>query len=496
MQPLGISRHFDSIYSVAITEVAVYVGGHFGFVESPTSNDPWPGLDNVGYGTGQGLAGYGLGDQVVRRDHIAALNPADGKSLEWNPTDGSNSFEGNKAMEATPRGLFIGGDGMFQGGVRTGRVAFYGFNSVAFPAALPETTITAPIEGRVVPADEPLDVTGTAQVANGSVGRVQVQIQDRSSGQYLTAGNTWTNAATTVNATLGAGTTNRTWTLAGPLIEGNRNLVSAQAFTAAVGGTGDTTKATKKFESFGISDQTPTTSISGPSGIQTSTTFTVTGTASDDKGVNSLSYWFRDVQGRYLQNDGTVDSIYNSFRGAPDVIGATSATWSYEVTLPHEGVWRGSATATDTIGQADLRSATRDWIIDSNAVAPTVTIGAPVAMTPPFAAPTYVVEPGAKMTFSGNAFDDEGLKDVEITLRNSSTGENLGADGTWGLGVSQGRYRVSPVNIAGTSFNWLHDTLQPLAGHLRLHGPGDRRQRPVDVDEQPGKADHRGTVRR
>ncbi len=34
-----------------------------------------PGLDNVGYGTGQGLAGYGLGDQVVRRDHIAALDP-------------------------------------------------------------------------------------------------------------------------------------------------------------------------------------------------------------------------------------------------------------------------------------------------------------------------------------------------------------------------------------------------------------------------------------
>ena len=48
------------------------------------------------------------------------------------------------------------------------------------------------------------------------------------------------------------------------------------------------------------------------------------------------------------------------------MIGATNATWSYEVTLPHEGVWRGSATATDTIGQADLRSAIRDWRIDSH----------------------------------------------------------------------------------------------------------------------------------
>ena len=48
--------------------------------------------------------------------------PDHGKALEWNPTSGSNSFEGDKAMEATPRGLFIGGDGMFKGGVRTGRV--------------------------------------------------------------------------------------------------------------------------------------------------------------------------------------------------------------------------------------------------------------------------------------------------------------------------------------------------------------------------------------
>ena len=56
---------FDSVYSVAISEVAVYVGGHFNYMESPTAPDPWPGLDNVGYGRGQGLAGYGLGDDIV-----------------------------------------------------------------------------------------------------------------------------------------------------------------------------------------------------------------------------------------------------------------------------------------------------------------------------------------------------------------------------------------------------------------------------------------------
>ena len=459
VQPLWISRHFDSIYSVAITEMAVYVGGHFGFIESPTSDDPWPGLDNVGYGTGQGLAGYGLGDQVVRRDHIAALNPIDGKSLEWNPMGGSNSFEGDKAMEATARGLFVGGDGMFKGGVRTGRVGFFDFNSVANPAPLPDTTITSPIEGRVVANNTPFDITGTARVTTGSVGRVQVQVQDRSTSQYLSADNTWTSTATWVDATLGAGTTTRGWTLPGRVIATNRTLkISARASTAPTGGTTDSTPATKLIESFGIEDQTPTTSINGPSGIQTSTTFTMTGTANDDKGVNSLSYWFRDDQQRYLQDDGTVSPIYNTFRGTPDVIGATSATWSYEVTLPHEGVWRGSATATDTIGQADLRSAVRDWTVDSNAVAPTVQISDPVAMTPPFAVPALTVEPGGPITFAGSASDDEGLKNVEVSLRNTATGEALGNDCTWGVGVNAGTCRVSPVNISGANYDWTYTT--------------------------------------
>ena len=41
VQPIWLTRNFDSIYSVAITEDAVYLGGHFQFTESPTScGDP------------------------------------------------------------------------------------------------------------------------------------------------------------------------------------------------------------------------------------------------------------------------------------------------------------------------------------------------------------------------------------------------------------------------------------------------------------------------
>ena len=192
---------------MAITEQAVYVGGHFGFIESPEScpTNLYPGLENVGYGTGQGLSGYGLGDEVVRRDHIAAISPTTGRALEWYSV--SNSFEGDKAMEATPRGLLVGGDGMFKGGVRTGRVGFYDFNSVAFPAALRTPRSPRPIEGRVVENNTPFTITGTARVATGTVGRVQVQIQDRDSGQWLQDNGTaftttFSNTNNSLNATL------------------------------------------------------------------------------------------------------------------------------------------------------------------------------------------------------------------------------------------------------------------------------------------------------
>jgi hypothetical protein len=241
-------------------------------------------------------------------------------------------------------------------------------------------------------------------------------------------------------------------------ITGNREL-QVMAKTFAVTGGSDPTKATKKLESFGIQDQTPTTSISGPSGsVLTSTTFIATGTASDDKGVNALTYWFRNSSNQYLQEDGSVSSNFNTFRGQPDVAGATSATWQYEVTLPHEGEWRMSATAIDNAGQSDLRSATRDWLITSTGVAPTVAINAPAPMTPPTAAPALTVAPGSPMTFSGTANDEANLANVEISLRNNTTREQLASDGTWGTDVVQGWYRISPQTISGASYNWSYTT--------------------------------------
>jgi PKD repeat protein len=451
-QPIWISRHFDSVYSVAITEQAVYVGGHFQFQESPTASDPWPGLDNVGYGTGQGLSGYGLGDEVVRRDHLGALDPASGKALEWYPT--SNSFEGNKALEATSRGLFSGGDAMFQGGVRTGRVAFFDLNSIT--PETNQTTITSPIEGRVIPGGQQFTIEGDA-IAPSGVRRVQVEVVNAANRYLQDDLLTW-GASNTINATLGDPITNgRHWSLG--LTINSTEVLTVKAKTFATNGTNDATKATKKIETFVFSDLAPDTTVTGPTGtLITSTTFLVTGRATDDFGINSIQLYFRDVNDNYVDADGQLQPDYTTFRIDPDVVGATNATWSYLVTLPHEGDWRIGAMASDNTGQSDLRWAVKDVTVDSSGAAPSVTVTAPIAVTPPTTAPTLTLAPGSPLTFSGTATDDQTLVNVEISLRNTTTRENLAADGTWGTGVQSGFHRISPLNLNSASYNWTYTT--------------------------------------
>ena len=460
MQPAWISRLFDSVYSVAISEVAVYLGGHFNYMESPTAQQPWPGLDDVGYGRGQGLAGYGLGDDIVVREHIGAVDPATGTAIEWNP--GSNSFEGNKAMLVHPRGLITGGDATTQGGMNIGRIAAYEFASVPAPGAN-ETTIVNPIEGRVEESDVEFVVDGTATATSG-VRRVQVEVFEMDTKRYLQDDlRTW-GPANTINAQLGAANARATtWRL--PLTLAGNHRLQVLARTYALNGTNDPTKATKKFETFGLADQTPTTAITGPAGsVIPSRTFTLTGTATDDVGVNALTLTLRDGQNRYLQADGTTDTTYNSFRTTPDVVGARNATWSYEVTVPTEGEWKAQAIAIDTAGQADLRSSDDTWIVSDTAVAPSVAITSPVAMTPPTANPPLSLAPGGALTFTGSATDDEGLNDVEVTISNSGTREYLASDGTWGADRIQGWHRITPPgSLAGRTTNWTWTTPFDLA---------------------------------
>ncbi len=97
----------DSLLSVAVTGHAVYVGGHQRWMNNPDGND-WNGPGSV------------------PRPGIAALDPATGMPLAWNPGRNPRGA-GAYALLATPAGLWVGSDTNWIGDYdyRRDRVAFF-----------------------------------------------------------------------------------------------------------------------------------------------------------------------------------------------------------------------------------------------------------------------------------------------------------------------------------------------------------------------------------
>ncbi|MBP2707325.1 hypothetical protein JOL79_26425 [Microbispora sp. RL4-1S] len=79
----------DSLYSVAVTGAAVYVGGHQRWLDNPL------GSDSAGRG-------------AVSRPGIGAINPGTGRALAWNPT--RERGIGVKAFLSVKKGLLVGSD--------------------------------------------------------------------------------------------------------------------------------------------------------------------------------------------------------------------------------------------------------------------------------------------------------------------------------------------------------------------------------------------------
>jgi hypothetical protein len=81
----------DSLYAVAVTGAAVYVGGHQRYLNNPYGSDA-----------------DGPGPGAVSRVGIGALSPATGKALAWNPT--RKRGVGVRAFQVVPNGLIVGSD--------------------------------------------------------------------------------------------------------------------------------------------------------------------------------------------------------------------------------------------------------------------------------------------------------------------------------------------------------------------------------------------------
>ena len=112
--PLWAHQMRDSPFGVGISDVAVYVGGHFCRIDEGPSQTMVDG-DDTAFCTGSLPDKYTDG---AWRFQLAALHPVDGTPLDWDP--GANSFSGAQFLFAINDGLLIGHDGSEVGGVNVG----------------------------------------------------------------------------------------------------------------------------------------------------------------------------------------------------------------------------------------------------------------------------------------------------------------------------------------------------------------------------------------
>ncbi|WP_250009477.1 PKD domain containing protein [Actinoplanes sp. M2I2] len=96
----------DSLYAVAVTGSAVYLGGHQRYFDNP-------------YGTDA----KGPGPGAVSRVGIGAVNPSTGRALSWNPT--RKRGVGIRVFVATPGGLLVGSDTDQLGKEYHGRIGMF-----------------------------------------------------------------------------------------------------------------------------------------------------------------------------------------------------------------------------------------------------------------------------------------------------------------------------------------------------------------------------------
>ena len=425
------------------------------------------------------------------RPHAARSTPLTAR--RWSGTPASNSFEGNKAMEATSRGLHHRRRRHVQGrrahrprrvlrlqhGVRPPRASTRRSPPRSRAASWQPAsstcstgTATAPGGAATGPGRDP--GPGHQPVPPGRPGDLEHDQQ-----QHLR------HPRRDLGADRPPGRCPLTFT-------GNRNLqVMAKAF--ATSGASDPVKAVKKFETFSFDDQTPSTNITGPGGtVLNSTTFTVTGTATDDKGVNALTCWVRDENLRYLQDDGTVSSTFNTFRDRAGrhrgherdlVVGGHRAVRGHLA-----GVRPRRSTRPDSRTSGGV---VRDWTVTSSGVAPTVTLTSPQAVTPPTAALADDGRTRGQRDFrrhgQGRPAAQERrdpaaqLHDRRGPRRRRLLGRGRHAGLVPGLAAQPVRDELQLE---------LHDALHARAGHLLLHRARHGQPGPQHVRIQPGASEH------
>lgn len=198
------ARMYSSVFSVAISDVAVYVGGHF--CAAPKNPIAPGGISSDFTGTANSCdvndplspvnPSQRDPDNAVFRKQLAALDPTTGQALEWNP--GSNNFVAVYDLTLIDRGLLAGHDRDRFNGIGTGRSGFFDFG-VGDDVQAPSMSVTEPAAGTIV--SDPMLLGGVAS-DNRAVTEVVVRLKNITTDQWLQSDGTFLAASADLPVTL------------------------------------------------------------------------------------------------------------------------------------------------------------------------------------------------------------------------------------------------------------------------------------------------------
>ena len=191
------ARMYSSVFSLAVSDVAVYVGGHF--CAAPRNGAPPGGVTSTFPGAANQCEVTNPNSPLnpsqvdpngaVFRNQMAALNPGNGQALAWDP--GSNNDVGVFDLTLVERGLLAGHDNDRFSSFLVGRSGFFDLQANTSDTTAPQATVTSPQDGSV--PGSVAQLTGTAS-DNRTVTDVTVRLRNRDTDQYLNdAGNFVTN---------------------------------------------------------------------------------------------------------------------------------------------------------------------------------------------------------------------------------------------------------------------------------------------------------------
>ncbi|MCP5028249.1 MAG: hypothetical protein GY929_18385 [Actinomycetia bacterium] len=393
VNPRWVTQMFDSVFSVAVSDSAVYAGGHFCWTEGPGSTAlGWPGANGNQYSCKKGGAG-GFANTVYRY-HQAALDLTTGTALPWDSH--ANSFTGARFMEVIDRGLLVGHDGDRLKDVLVGRFGFYDLG-----AAFDDTP------GRP-------GVPTCSAVKTGAGGAVDVTWDDALSTKWsVRRSNGWLATvdapATTYQDVPGIGTHDYVLRQ----LNGPKNDIVCGSIT---------------FDAPDLDTTDPETGVSEPAlpGEILDRGIAPAGQATDDVGVTFVRVEIRDNNtDLWLQADGTWGG-WVGLAATLDNPGGLSTGWSYPVNLAN-GSYTVWARAFDAAGNRDETKPSQWFKVRAggpDTVAPNTTYTTP-------AADGDTVPLGTSI--AGAADDDRGVARVWLEVYDTANFLWLQPDGTWAV---------------------------------------------------------------